>query len=92
MSASSKTAHDLHDRVHLADVGEKLVAQALAAARAAHEPGDVDEFDGRRDDLLRGLLSLLSAWSRGSGTVTMPYVRVDGAERIVGRLRLARAG
>ena len=42
-----ETAHHLHDGVHLADVAEKLVAQALAAARAAHESGDVHELDAR---------------------------------------------
>ena len=33
-----------------------------------------------------------STASRASGTVTMPTFGIDGAERIVGRLRLAGAG
>ena len=48
-----ETPHDLHDGVHLADVGQELVAQPLAAARPAHESGDVHELDGRRDESLR---------------------------------------
>ena len=36
-------AHDLADRVGLADVGEELVAQPLPLGRAAHDAGDVDE-------------------------------------------------
>ena len=45
-----EAAHDLHDGVHLADVGEELVAQSLALARALDQAGDVDELDGRRND------------------------------------------
>ncbi len=45
-------AHHLADRVRLADVGEELVAQALALARALDDAGDVDERDRRRDDPL----------------------------------------
>ena len=37
--------HDVDDRVHLADMRKKFIAQALAAARALHEPRDIDEFD-----------------------------------------------
>ena len=42
-------ADHLTGRVGLTDVGEELVAQALALARAAHQPGDVDERHRRRD-------------------------------------------
>ena len=45
-------AHDLADRVGLTDVGEELVAQPLPLGRAAHDAGDVDEGDRRRQDLL----------------------------------------
>jgi hypothetical protein len=55
----------------LADVAEELVAQPFALARAAHQPGDVDEAELGRDDLLaaRNLRELVS---RGSGTATLP--------------------
>ena len=66
-----EAAHDLHDRVDLADVRQELVAQALALARAFDQPGDVDELDRGRDDRL-GLGNLLQLGSRASGTVTMP--------------------
>ncbi len=47
-----EVAHDLADRVGLADVGEELVAETLALARALHEAGDVDELhDGGHDPL-----------------------------------------
>ena len=45
-----EAARDLHDRVGLADVGEKLVAEPLALVRAAHEARDVDEVDRGRHD------------------------------------------
>lgn len=41
---------DVGDGVALADVGEELVAEAFALAGAGDEAGDVDEFDGGRDD------------------------------------------
>ena len=41
---------DHADGVGLADVGEELVAQALALARSPHDAGDVDEGDGGGQD------------------------------------------
>ena len=46
-------AHDMDDRVGLADVREELVAEPLALVRAAHEPRDVVEVDRVVDDLRR---------------------------------------
>ena len=48
-----EAAHDVRDRVALADVREELVAQSFALARAGDQSGDVDELDGRGDGLLR---------------------------------------
>ena len=39
-----EAAQHVDDGIDLADIGEELVAQALALAGAAHQPGDVDEF------------------------------------------------
>ena len=81
-----EAAHDMGDRVAFADVGEELVAQPLALRGAAHQAGDVDEVEAGRDDLLR-------AGDRGQrrqpgvGHGDDADVRLDGAERIVGRLR-----
>jgi hypothetical protein len=49
-----EAAGDEGHGVAVADVGQELVAQALALGRAAHQAGDVDEVDPRRDDLLGG--------------------------------------
>ena len=46
-------ADHVDDRVGLADVGQELVAEALAAVRAGDEPGDVVEGDRVRDDASR---------------------------------------
>ena len=47
-----EAAHHVDDGVGFADVREELVAQALALAGAGHQAGDVDEFDGGRQDAL----------------------------------------
>ncbi len=44
-------AHDVHDRVGLADVGEEAVAEALALVGAGDQAGDVVEVDRVVDDL-----------------------------------------
>ena len=70
--AALEAAQDVDDGVHLADVGEELVAEAFALGRAADEAGDVDELDLRLD-LLRGLRDAREIWSsRSSGTATRP--------------------
>ena len=51
--AAFETAHDLHDRVHFADVAEELIAESFAGARAFDQAGDVDKLDRGRNDLLR---------------------------------------
>jgi hypothetical protein len=66
-----EAAQHMDDGVDLADIGEELVAQPLALRGAAHQAGDVDEFQAGRHDLLR-LADLASTSSRGSGTATRP--------------------
>ena len=48
-----KAAHHMDDGVHLADVGEEFVAQALALGSALDQAGDVHKLDDRRGDLVR---------------------------------------
>jgi len=84
-----EAADDLQDRVHLADVGEELVAQALTLARPLHDSGDVHQLERRRDHLLRGnepgdpLQAVV-------GHAHHPLVGLDRAEGIVGALRRLR--
>jgi hypothetical protein len=51
--AVDEGAQDEHDRVDLADVGQELVAQALALARPLDEAADVDDLHRGVDDVLR---------------------------------------
>ena len=81
-----KAAHHVDDGVHFADVGEELVAQALAVAGALDQAGDVDKLQRRRGILFRVI---------HPGKHVQPLVRhgdhagirLDGAEGVVRRLR-----
>ena len=86
-----EAAHDLHDGVDLAHVREELVAEAFALAGALHQPGDVDELDRRRDHDV-GAGNLLQHRQPRVRHGHHADVGIDGAERIVGRLRLPRPG
>ncbi len=84
-----EAAHHVRDRVGLADVREELVAEALALGRAAHQAGDVDELERGGHDLLR-LDDLDQRVLARVHDRDDPHVRLDGAERVVGRLGLGR--
>ena len=86
-----ETAHHLDDGVNFADMGEKLIAQPLALARAFDQTGDVDELDHGRDDHV-GFDHLLQHLQPRIGHGHHADVRIDGAKRIIGRLGLAGAG
>ena len=77
-----EAADNVNDGVNLADVGQELVAKALALACAAHQTGDVHELDHRR----RGLLCVIEIGQRLQTLIRYSDhadIRVDGAERIV---------
>ena len=78
-------AHDVHDRVHVADVAEEPVAEALPLVGAAHEPRDVDHLemlgDAARD--AEQVAHLLEARVRHRHDRD---VRLDRRERILGGL------
>ncbi len=78
-----EVAHDLADGVGLADVGEELVAEALALVGTLDQAGDVDELNRGRhdaprvDDVGERLQALI-------GHVDDADVGVDRGERVVG--------
>ena len=80
-----KAADHVDDGVGLPDVGQELVAQALALAGALHQSGDVHEFDDRRGLLIR-LIHLRQLVQPLVRHRYHAHVGVDGAERIVGAL------
>src|SRR5438105_2374997 len=85
-----EAAHDMRDRVHLANVGEKLIAEAFAFRRAGDKPRDVDELDRRRNHFLR-LRDRGELRQTRIGHFDDADVRLDRAERIILR-RDARLG
>jgi hypothetical protein len=89
--AALEAPHDFHDRVHFPDVLEKFVPEPLPARRALDEPGDVDELDGRGNDL-RGPPDLRQRLEPGVRDSDDADVRLDGAERVVRGLRLPGSG
>ncbi len=72
---------DEHDGVDLADVGEELVAEALALAGALDEPADVDDLDRGVDGLLR-LRHRRELVEPVVGHLGHPDVRVLRGERV----------
>ena len=79
-----KAAHHMNDGVHLPDVGQKLVAKALAFGGAFDETGDIHELDGGVGHLF-GMVKRTETVHPGVGNGNDPHVGVDGAEGIVGR-------
>jgi hypothetical protein len=77
--------------VHLADVAQELVAEALALAGALHQAGDVDEPQLGRDDLGR-LGDLRQPVEPRVGHGNLADVGLDRAKGIVGRLGCLRLG
>ena len=81
-----KAAHHVNDGIHFANMRKEFVAQPLAAAGTLHQACNVHKFHRRRRDLLglihpRQLVKPLVRHGYHAG------VGLDGAERIVGRLR-----
>ena len=78
-----KVAHDLADGVGLANVGQELVAQALALVGALHQTCDVDELDRSRHNAARvdDIGELLQA---AIGHIDDTHVGVDRGKRVVG--------
>ena len=84
-----ETAHDMGDSVAFADIGKKLIAEALALRSAAHEAGDIDESQPRRDDFF-GAGNLRQHVKPRIGHGDIADIRLDRAERIIRRLRRRR--
>ena len=81
-----EAADNVYNGVYLADMGQKLIAETLTLAGAAHQTRDVYEFDNGRS----GFLCVVQVGQRLKTLIRYRNhadVRVDGAERIVGALR-----
>ena len=82
-----KAAHHVDDGVHLADVGQKLVAQAFALAGTSHQAGDIDKLNPGGNDLLATgeFRQLLQPFI---GHRHRAHIGLDGAEGEIGSLGL----
>ena len=82
-----EAAHHVHYGVHLADVGQELVAQPLALACPSYQPGNVYKFDGGVDGAMHTdqLAQLFQAHVRYRDNGA---VRLNRGEGIVGHNRL----
>ncbi len=83
-----KAAQHVEYGVSLADIGQKLVAQALALARALHQTGDVDNLH-RSGNHRTGIAHLHEFVETVVGHRDHTHIGLDGAERKVGRLGLS---
>ena len=77
-----KAAHDMDNRIALADVCKELVAESLTLRRALDESCNVDELNDRRCDLLC-MIQIAKQLQPLIRHRHNPDVRVDCAERIV---------
>ncbi len=83
-----KAAQHVEYGVSLADIGQKLVAQALALARALHQTGDVDNLH-RSGNHRTGIAHLHEFVETVVGHRDHTHIGLNGAERKVGRLGLS---
>ena len=85
-----KAAHHMHNGIHLANVTEELIPEPLPLAGALDEACDVHKLNRCRNQFLRtrelGKRCQALVWHRHDA-----LVRLDGAKRVIRRLRLAGA-
>ena len=79
-----EAAHDVRNGVAFADVGEELVAEAFALARACNEAGDIDEFHCSGNNALR-MIDFSELLQARIGNLNNADVGFNRAERIVFR-------
>ena len=77
-----KAAHDMHDRVAAADIGQKLVAKTLALGRALDQTRDIDKFDDGGGELL-GVVLVAQPLEPRIGDGDNADVGVDGTECVI---------
>ena len=72
-----KAADHMDDGVHLADIGEELIAQSFSFGRAFDKTGDIHEFNDSRHDLC-GIIHIRQYLQTGIRDRNDPHIRVYG--------------
>ena len=90
--AALEAAQHVDDRIDLADIAEELVAEPLAVRGAAHQPGNVDEFELGLDHLHLEAAIARDLLQARVGHGDAADIGLDRAEGIIGRLRRRRLG
>ena len=78
-----KTAHHMNDGVHLPDICQKLVAQALTFGGALNQAGDIHKLNHRRGHLF-GLVKIPQKLQTLIRHRNDSHIGINGAEGIVG--------
>ena len=81
-----KAAQHMHNRIHFADIGKELIAQAFTLGSAAHQTRDIHEFQTGR----HGFLRLANARQRIQPRIrhsNAPHIGFNGAEGVIRCLR-----
>src|SRR6476646_2452043 len=78
-------AHDMDDDFSLSNVMQELVAETFAVTGASSKAGNIDEFDGRGDNL-RGLRELRQRREPAVRNTDYPDIRAHSTEWVVGAL------
>ncbi len=80
-----ETAYDMHDRIHIPYVAEKLIPQSLAPASTLHQTGDVDKLH-RGISKLGGIYDSRDIFQSWIGNRDDADIRIDRTEGIIRHL------
>ena len=80
-----KAADNLCHRIHLTDMLQELVAQALTLGGTLHQAGNIHKAESCRSGLL-GVIHLMQHLQPLVRHINDAHIRLNGAERIICRL------
>ena len=80
-----KTSDYMDNGIHLSNIGQKLVPKSLTLGSTLHQPCDIYKFNSSRNNLLC-VIHLAQHPKPLVRHSDHSHVRVNGTERIIGRL------
>ena len=81
-----KAADNVNNRVYFADIGEEFISQTFTLGSALYKTRNIDKFDDGRSNLI-GVVKICKFIQTMVGNRYGAEIRLDGAERVVCRLR-----